>query len=236
MLSPLPFDSELFGYPVGKYQVSENWNEQEFRSKAADCQLVYLFSEKELEINSPEILQTDIKVVFEKILEPEEKSAEWVKEYQGHLTEELTSLAYASGEYSRFKTDPRLKAGEFEKLYHLWITKACEKGEVLVSGEMEGMVSYSLEKELAQIGLIAVKDSSRGKGIGKSLVQKAQALATEKGANKMRIPTQKANLPAMNLYHKMGYEIASQTFVYHYWNPDFEQFNASTNSAQEFKI
>ncbi|WP_051287243.1 GNAT family N-acetyltransferase [Algoriphagus mannitolivorans] len=221
MITPLPFDSELFGYPVGKYQVSENWNENEFRSKALDYQLVYLFSEKEQEINSPEILQTDIKVVFEKILEPEEKSTEWEIEYQGPLTDELISLAYASGEYSRFKIDPRLKAGEFEKLYRLWITKAWKKGEVLVSGEMEGMVTYSVEKELAQIGLIAVKDSSRGKGLGKGLVNNAESSAREKGAIKMHIPTQKTNLPAMNLYHNMGYEIASQTFVYHYWNPDF---------------
>ena len=38
----------------------------------------------------------------------------------------------------------------------------------------------------------------------------------------MKIPTQKANTPALNLYKKMGYKIASQTNIYHYWNPKFK--------------
>lgn len=198
-------------------------------------QLVYLFSGGQLDISSPEILETDSKVVFEKILEPEKKSSEWVKEYQGPLTEELSSLAYASGEYSRFKTDPRLKSGEFEKLYQIWIANSLKRNEVLVFGEMEGMVTCEVNQNSAQIGLIAVQESSRAKGIGENLLKNAESWAYAKGAQTMRIPTQKANIPAMHFYQRMGYKIVSQTFVYHYWNQDFKKLNASTSSAQEFK-
>ncbi|SFO48278.1 Ribosomal protein S18 acetylase RimI [Algoriphagus ornithinivorans] len=222
MITSLPFDSELFGYPVGKYQVSENWNEAEFREIASDFQLVYLFSKFQLDLNSPEILETDRKVVFEKILEHNKENRELVKEYQGPLTDDLITLAYASGEYSRFKTDQRLKFDEFEKLYQVWIGKALERTEVLIFGEMEGMLTCEVKENTTQIGLFAVKESSRGKGIGESLLIKAESRAFEKGANKIMIATQEKNIPATSLYRKMGYKIASKTFIYHYWNEEFK--------------
>lgn len=170
-------------------------------------------------MNSSDFLLADTKVVFEKTVESQLEDSKTITEYSGPLSQDLIALALASGEYSRFKVDPRMSSGEFEKLYKIWITKAWEKGEVLVFEKMEGMVTWSLENNSAQIGLIAVRDTSRGKGIGESMVKKAEALAYEKGAMKMKIPTQKANVPAINLYHKLGYKVSSQTYVYHYWNP-----------------
>ena len=222
MLTHLPFDSELFGYPVGKYEVTKNWDQDEFLKQTPSFQLVYLISEHELDIKSKYIQLMDVKLVFEKALKSESTFTDNIELYQGQLTEDLISLALASGEYSRFKVDPRLDQGEFEKLYQIWITKALQKREVLVYGALEGMVTCSVEGELGQIGLIAVKTSSRGKGIGEKLLKKAESWAFEKGARKMKIPTQKANTPALNLYKKMGYKIASQTNIYHYWNPKFK--------------
>lgn len=225
MLTHLPFDSELFGYPVGKYEVTKNWDQKEFLKQTPSFQLVYLISEHELDIKSKDIQLMDVKLVFEKALKSESTFTDNIELYKGQLTEDLISLALASGEYSRFKVDPRLYQGEFEKLYQIWISKAIQKREVLVYGAMEGMVTCSVEGELSQIGLIAVKESSRGKGIGEQLVKKAESWAFEKGASKMKIPTQKANTPALNLYKKMGYKIASQTFIYHYWNYEFKVGN-----------
>ena len=222
MLTHLPFDSELFGYPVGKYEVTKNWDQDEFLKQTPSFQLVYLISEHELDIKSKYIQLMDVKLVFEKAMKSESTFTDNIALYQGQLTEDLISLALASGEYSRFKVDPRLDQGEFEKLYQIWITKALQKREVLVYGALEGMVTCSVEGELGQIGLIAVKASSRGKGIGEKLLKKAESWAFEKGARKMKIPTQKANTPALNLYKKMGYKIASQTNIYHYWNPKFK--------------
>ena len=222
MLTHLPFDSELFGYPVGKYEVTKNWDQDEFLKQTPSFQLEYLISEHELDIKSKYIQLMDVKLVFEKALKSESTFTDNIELYQGQLTEDLISLALASGEYSRFKVDPRLDQGEFEKLYQIWITKALQKREVLVYGALEGMVTCSVEGELGQIGLIAVKASSRGKGIGEKLLKKAESWAFEKGARKMKIPTQKANTPALNLYKKMGYKSASQTNIYHYWNPKFK--------------
>ncbi len=184
--------------------------------------MIYLFSEHELDINSEDIQLMDVKLIFEKALKSESTCSDIIEVYQGELTEDLISLALDSGEYSRFKVDPRLDQGEFEKLYHIWIRKALEKGEVLVDGEMEGMVTCKVDNDLAQVGLFAVKESSRGKGIGKDLLKKAESWAFEKGARIMKIPTQKANTPARSLYEKMGYKIASKTNIYHYWNYEFK--------------
>jgi dTDP-4-amino-4,6-dideoxy-D-galactose acyltransferase len=222
LLTYLPFDSELFGFPVGKYEVGEYWDQDEFLKQTRCFQLVYLISEHELDIKSKDIQLMDVKLVFEKALKSESTFTDNIEVYQGELTEELISLALDSGEYSRFKVDPRLDQGEFEKLYHIWMRKALEKREVLVDGEMEGMVTCKVDNDLAQVGLFAVKESSRGKGIGKDLLKKAESWAFEKGARIMKIPTQKANTPATNLYEKMGYKIASQTNIYHYWNYEFK--------------
>ncbi|MAN85653.1 MAG: hypothetical protein CL555_01900 [Algoriphagus sp.] len=175
MLTHLPFDSELFGYPVGKYEVTKNWDQDEFLKQTPSFQLVYLISEHELDIKSKYIQLMDVKLVFEKALKSESTFTDNIELYQGQLTEDLISLALASGEYSRFKVDPRLDQGEFEKLYQIWITKALQKREVLVYGALEGIVTCSVEGELGQIGLIAVKASSRGKGIGEKLLKKAES-------------------------------------------------------------
>ena len=56
----------------------------------------------------------DVKLVFEKALKSESTFTDNIELYQGQLTEDLISLALASGEYSRFKVDPRLDQGEFD--------------------------------------------------------------------------------------------------------------------------
>lgn len=138
--------------------------------------------------------------------------------FEGDLNSELESLAFQSGAFSRFKTDTRLKSGEFEKLYKLWIQKSLKEGHVLVSQGNSGFASYSIKAELAQIGLIAVEGSQRGKHWGQRLIQAAEAFAFSKGAKKMRIGTQEANQPACSLYKKLGYEVVERVRVGHYWS------------------
>ncbi|MFC3880905.1 GNAT family N-acetyltransferase [Algoriphagus namhaensis] len=217
MITALPFDSNIFNYPVGKIVVEDKWDEQDFLKTVKDFQLVYIFSSKALDISSPSIQHVDTKVTFQKSLESIEK-VNGIESYKSdEFSERLEELAYLSGTFSRFKTDTRLKNGEFQKLYKQWIIKAIESKQVLVGINMEGMITYSLEKEHAKIGLIAVSESHQGLGVGKKLVRAAEYICQLEGAQEMQIPTQESNIPACKLYESLGYHVAEKVYIYHWY-------------------
>lgn len=213
----LSFDSEIFNYPVGKATIEEGWNEKDFPALAKDYQLVYLFSTKALDFSDPAIQLVDTKITFQKSLGPNDRIGEIQNYGQTELLDEVIELAYLSGVYSRFKTDPRLQNQEFEKLYKLWITKAFEKKQILTAPGNAGMTTCSVEKELGKIGLIAVSELHQGKGWGRKLVKAAEYTCRQEGAKEMQIPTQLHNAPACKLYESLGYKPAGQVFVYHWW-------------------
>ncbi|GAA0880892.1 hypothetical protein GCM10009119_38620 [Algoriphagus jejuensis] len=216
MITPLPFDSALFGYPVGKCLVTDNWNEETFLKEAHPFQLVYLYSEKELSCKSSSIALVDVKLTYLEHLNQEVSLPKDIQRWEGELQESLTHLALESGVYSRFKTDLRLKNGEFEKLYRLWIRKVWEKGEIFCATNQEGLVTVSVEGQLAKIGLLAVDSAYRKQGWGRKLVIAAEAFAIQMGAERMLIPTQQKNLPACKLYRSLGYELTITEWVYHW--------------------
>ncbi len=156
--------------------------------------------------------------MFEKELTEYRESDIGIKKFEGELNFELESLAFESGAFSRFKTDLRLKSGEFEKLYKLWIQKSLQSEEVFLADGNAGFVSSSIKEDLAQIGLISVSQNHRGKGWGQRLIRTAEAFAFAQGAQKMRIGTQEANQPACSLYSKLGYEVVEKVRVWHYWS------------------
>ena len=216
MITPLPFDSELFRYPVGKLDLENDWEEEEFLKNVTDFSLVYLFSKELLPVQDPRIKLVDQKLIFEKSLERVEGLPNMLTYPKKELTPELQALAYQSGIFSRFKTDARLESQEFEKLYSLWIKKALEQDLVLIDSDQNGFVTVAIDQSMAKIGLFAVSDRARGKGIGSQLIQTAEYHALKLGAKTLQIGTQSANEAACNLYRKLGYELADATYVYHF--------------------
>ncbi|MBN7812937.1 GNAT family N-acetyltransferase [Algoriphagus sp. H41] len=216
MITPLPFDSALFGYSVGKCVVGQGWTETGFLIEAKGFQLVYLFSDAPIEPLSPRFSLVDTKLIFEKKLCGLSETKPEIRAYVGGVTDGLLALAMESGIFSRFKTDQGFTEGEFEKLYGKWIEMALEKEVVFMGPKGEGLVSVSVEGAQGKIGLLAVEAAHRGQGWGKRLVQAAEYYAHEKGADCLLIPTQEANVPACSLYRAMGYSKAQRQFVYHY--------------------
>jgi ribosomal protein S18 acetylase RimI-like enzyme len=224
MILPLPFDSDLFGYPVGKFFWAPSNDESQFLSEAEHFQLVYIFSKTPLSFSSQDILHVDTKLTYLKTLD-NLQSTEEIKlleknsktKMDPHIQEVLHFLALESGAFSRFKTDPRLRQGEFEKLYRLWIKKAMSEGNILMAPEMAGMITFDIKGPNAQIGLIAVHPDHRRKSWGKNLVLAAETQAAAQGAISMLIPTQEANVPAVKLYSDLGYQLYERSYLYHFW-------------------
>ncbi len=217
MITSLPFDSSLFGYSVGKCLADDAWSEFEFLKAAKSYRLVYLFSDEPLDFRSLKIQPVDLRLTFFKNLKRRNVENAEIQPYSGSLSETLQALAFESGVYSRFHTDPRFVNREFEKLYQLWIEKALTRQEVLIAKDQAGFVSCSVDGYDAQIGLIAVQKNHRNKGWGKNLILAAENFALQKGACTMTIGTQAANLPASVLYQSIGYQLIEKNFIYHYW-------------------
>lgn len=216
MISPLHFDSNLFGYPVGKVIIEADFDEREFCDQAKDFQLIYLFSTVQKDFVSEKIIEVDKKNTFQKNIQKAEIQDD-IQSFKGSLTNKLLQLAFQSGEYSRFKTDPRLSGEEFRSLYKLWISKAIDSNSILTTADQSGMITYSISEDCLHIGLIAVDEIVRGKGIGKKLMHGAEQKAFELGLKTILVPTQEDNLTACRFYESLDYTMKDKIYVYHWW-------------------
>ena len=166
----------------------------------------------------------DKKTTFIKKIEKINSNNKLVSEYDSDYPEDkLINLAIQSGIYSRFNIDRKIDRIKFEELYKEWIINSVNKKlakEVLVyknKGVIEGFVTLGEKLGVADIGIIAVDEYSRGKGIGKILMTAAENWFANNHYNHIQVVTQGDNLPACKLYEATGYKIKSVEYFYHLW-------------------
>lgn len=228
----LAWDSDFFGYEVGKIDLKKHisLDFQEFLDSASKFKLVYIFSK--YSINYDLINRVDEKIIFEKTIDfqIEENNNKGIEvqsfNENDHSLLEIKKLALESGIYSRFYLDKNFKQNEFEKLYISWIEQSINKKiafDVIVATDNNktilGFITLNKKNEnIAEIGLVAVSEASRGKGIAKKLLNYSFKKAKKLGFETIQVVTQNENIPAMKLYESVGFEIKEKTFVYHYWN------------------
>ena len=69
----------------------------------------------------------------------------------------------------------------------------------------------------ADIGLVGVDASVRGKGIASKLLKCAEQFARKHTYNEMQVVTQIQNEPACKLYEKYGFKKDSVVNIFHVW-------------------
>jgi dTDP-4-amino-4,6-dideoxy-D-galactose acyltransferase len=228
MIEKLAWDSDFFGYPVGQIEMI-NPDPESISSvikNSNEFKLIYLISPERIDFAIPELKLVDIKTRLGKQLKNNRTySFQNIHEYDGEEDSQLNELALQSGVFSRFKVDSNFVKSEFEKLYLRWISDSIKKiiaDKVIVYKEIGspyiGFVTLKFKNDFSEIGLIAVDEKNRGKGIAKSLLTFIEDLTVNAGFNKIEVVTQFENLAAMNLYEKAGYEIISKKYIYHLWN------------------
>ncbi|MCK9452311.1 MAG: GNAT family N-acetyltransferase [Bacteroidales bacterium] len=226
MIEKLNWDSEFFGYPVGKLYVEtpESFDEEAFVKAASAYKLVYIFAEKPLNY-SRFALPADVKLTFQKLLKSQIAETKLQLFVPGlHDYADLQKLAFQSGEYSRFRTDLNFDPKDFYRMYEIWIRKSLdsEQSVVLVEevdNQLAGFVTFDfIDSERAAIGLIAVDSDVRGEGIGRKLMAQAEFAAFKAGKKQFRVATQQKNRLATSFYEKLGYTLVNQIIIYHYWN------------------
>jgi len=233
----LQWDSEFFGFIVARI-VPETLTEVNLKQLIAnlkDSRVVLAYwascfediSSQNAAINHNGFL-ADKKVTYaidfrEKPINTD-SGAYSIETYDGNVSNaELDSLAIQAGVNSRFNLDPRIPEERFEMLYKLWIRNSVTRkiaDAVLVVRYLDrivGMVTVGEKNDRADIGLIAVDDSMRGKNLGVSLVRAAQKWAVCKGYSSAQVVTQGENVAACRLYEKCGYFLEKTENVYHFW-------------------
>ena len=86
------------------------------------------------------------------------------------------------------------------------------------AGQIVGFVNVTIHDEshsllrplrFARVGSVGVSAGHRGQGVGRSLMQHAEAWAQSQGATELRLNVWAFNSAAMQLYRELGYELRS---------------------------
>jgi dTDP-4-amino-4,6-dideoxy-D-galactose acyltransferase len=225
----LDWDTNFFGYKVGRLALLNNQEPEIIQIKKDDYRLIYIFTQQKIEEQQLKMLGADlydIKIEFIKEAKSIANNAIENDKVEikpiSILTDSLFHLVLESGVHSRFKQDKHFVNHEFERLYKAWIEKTLIEKDAKVIGaymhdELIGFVSLSLKAGVADIGLIAVHEKARGNHIGKRLLASANIYAAQHQSKDITVVTQETNTEAMRFYQHNDFKIDKRNYIYHLW-------------------
>lgn len=225
---PLPWDSEFFGMRIAKAFVTSREDIAALSRQEGALRnhydLIYLFSEPDLNIPFDGVRLVDSKAVFSASDLSLSEACPAVVRWESHETPDyLVSLALVSGKYSRFKTDPQFPVGSYERLYTRWIEQSI-KGSIatdvfcfMKENRPRGLLTLDLRDGRGVIGLVAVDENSQHQGIGTALVKHAVSYVHQHHGSCLSVATQLDNEPACRLYSRCGFFLESVTKIWHWW-------------------
>jgi GNAT superfamily N-acetyltransferase len=139
----------------------------------------------------------------------------------------LSRLAAQSHRNSRFYADGKFPADRCDALFAAWMERSCIDrdfaGVVFVAdvgGEPVAYITCSNNLGVGYIGLIAVDESHRGRGLGGLLLKQAHAWFHRQGASRVQVVTQGANTTALRMYERGGFYVDRVQLWFHWWRPD----------------
>jgi dTDP-4-amino-4,6-dideoxy-D-galactose acyltransferase len=135
---------------------------------------------------------------------------------------ELLEIARTAFTHTRFYADPRLDDVRCGELYVEWTRSSCDGASdvVLVAhrdGRVAGYVTVNRVGDNCEIGLIAVAEEFRGKGVGADLVLAANDWARSRDAWRMTVVTQGANRDALRTFERCGFRVCGMELWLHRW-------------------
>lgn len=172
----------------------------------------------------------DTNVVFDKTINTIEGAFS-----SGHCTvrfatpsdeEQTVELARRSFRFSRFHLDPQIPRQKADIIKAEWVRNYFrgERGDAMVIAEIDGAVVGFIQllhqAERLVIDLIAVDEGHRRKNIASDMIAFAEANAGESAT--YVVGTQIANIPSMRLYERLGFRMASASYVFHYHHSAIE--------------
>jgi len=131
----------------------------------------------------------------------------------------IARTAYAG---SRFYNDPNFTSEQCEDLYATWTENSfrgyADRVYVIDADRPAGYITCHYRDGIGSIGLIAVADWARGRGLGSELVSSSLQFFADSGARTASVVTQGGNISAQRLYQRCGFLTRSIQLWYHRWS------------------
>jgi dTDP-4-amino-4,6-dideoxy-D-galactose acyltransferase len=231
MIKRLDWDSDFCGYNVGEIEGSLIGEEILATARKSNYKLLYfkIGENDEETIAKAKVLggfNADKKILYlQDILKlPDFDIPDFVFSFNNAvIPNDLYDLALQSGIFSRFKTDKNFINHEFERLYRIWIEKsvagtlAKEVFVAVLNEKIEGMLTLGEKNERTDIGLFAVNQAQRGKGIGRRLFEAAVMKSKQMSVFSLQVVTQRDNKAACDFYEKIGFKKDKMEYIFHFW-------------------
>jgi dTDP-4-amino-4,6-dideoxy-D-galactose acyltransferase len=226
----LPWDSGFFGVRIARVN-QQRLNDQELQLALAWCQanqidcLYFLADTQDPDL--PRVIRdfslTDIRIRFElplgQVVPLRSPLARAAKPADMPA---LRNLARISHRDARFYYDGRFPVSKCDELYGTWIQRSADgwADAVFVAeweGKPAGYISCHLSGSDGSIGLIAVDERARGRGLGRTLVESSLAFFHDHGMERALVVTQGRNIASQRLYQRCGFVTESVRFWFHRW-------------------
>lgn len=135
----------------------------------------------------------------------------------------LEAIARTAHTDTRFSKDAGFPTDRVAELYARWIQRDFREHQVLAwdapAGGAAGYVTcqFNAATRVGRIGLIAVAAEQQGRGAGRTLVEGALRRFAQAGCIEARVVTQACNLAAQRLYQAHGFRTAETHATFHRW-------------------
>lgn len=147
-----------------------------------------------------------------------------MREHRDEDVPALQRIARSSYQQTRYYYDLHYPRERCDALYETWITKSChDSSQKVIVAEHHGQVSgfityqYGATEEMSTIGLVGVREDTRGFGIGRLLVQAVQRDLIQQKVPTLAVVTQGRNIDAQRLYQRCGFVTHQVGLWYHKW-------------------
>jgi RimJ/RimL family protein N-acetyltransferase len=232
----LPWDSEFFGLRIGRVMSDRLTGSQIgilldwCRQERIDCLYLLLDPAAEEILRRLEALgfrAVDTRVTLTRPCGKPASTVELrgvtIRAFAQPDLPDLREIARVSHRNTRFWNDPNFPRSLCEALYVRWIEKSCATpGDRVFVAELEGRPAGYIacerqESGQGRIGLFAVAETARGRGIGGGLLRSAIEWFRAEGMREISVVTQGDNEPARRAYEKQGFSVESSGLWLHYW-------------------
>ena len=152
-------------------------------------------------------------IILKTRLHEEREICKNIRAYQEKDLEKLKKITSGAFTTTHWYNDKRLSKEYIDKIYLKWVENSCHgRAEAVFvwgkKGNILGYVACNKKNNCGVIDLIAVSKNSRGKGIGKALVNAACSYFNKIGLKSVEVKTEAANIPALNLYTECGFRVS----------------------------
>jgi hypothetical protein len=240
----LPWDTDIFGFPVAAWQPGDPGAIaadlkvfcQHFQAWASTHQVelvgcTVVADDRVWRALLPElgfsVIEQTVRIILRlqaSAAPPPATPVRLAVADDGPHLEEIAGHAFRHGRYS---ADPRFPRELADRRYRYWVRNALGSTDPLDRvyvlghpGSVKGFFQLRLNKDRAEVGIIAVAKALQGSPAGPELVIGTQLALKAEGVRWITSKVSAANLGLLNLVAHLGYRFRQPEAVFHWHSPE----------------